>query len=65
MFPIIADFSDNDSLILSTKQFPLEFFKSVAFFLGHPVDNSYNLSGFRKAVTGRSSQIVDSILKLP
>ena len=34
---IIADLDKNNSLIMSMKQLPFEFFKSVAFFLGHPV----------------------------
>ena len=34
---IIADFNKNNRLIISMKQLLLEFFKSVAFFLGQPV----------------------------
>ena len=35
--PIIVDFSKINSLIMSMKQLPLEFFKTVASFLGHLV----------------------------
>ena len=34
---IIADFDKHNHLIISMKQLPLEFFKSVVFFLGHMV----------------------------
>ena len=34
---IIADFNKNNCLLTSMKQLPLALFKSVAFFLGHPV----------------------------
>ena len=36
---IIADFNKNNCLLTSMKQLPLELFKSVEFFLGHPVIN--------------------------
>ena len=34
---IVEDFNKNNRLLTSMKPLPLEFFKSVAFFLGHPV----------------------------
>ena len=42
---IIADFNKDNRLIMSMKQLPLEFFKSVAFFLGHPVSSFILLYG--------------------
>ena len=36
---IIADFNKNNCLLTSMKQLQLELFKSVEFFLGHPVIN--------------------------
>ena len=44
---IIADFNKNNCLLTSMKQLPLELFKSVAFFLGHPV--SSNKSNVRRS----------------
>ena len=34
---IVEDFNKNNRLLTRMKPLPLEFFKSVAFFLGHPV----------------------------
>ena len=38
---MIADFNKNNCLLTSMKQLPLELFKSVAFFLGHPVQYTF------------------------
>ena len=36
-----CEFSKNNRLIMSVEKFPLEFFKSVAFFLRYPVVLEY------------------------
>ena len=54
---IIADFIRNNCLLTSMKQLPLELFKSVAFFLGHPVC----LRSIKKLLEVKSIDIIVNI----
>ena len=55
---IIAEFNKNNCLQISMKQLPLELFKSVVSFLGHPVAGSSKFVESFKAVLQKLSFIV-------